>query len=85
MFGLGFGEIIIILFIALLFIGPKKLPELAKSLGKGLKEFKKATSDFTSEVHKVADIEESKPKVKTVEEKSESAQSSESDQNSTKS
>ncbi len=51
MFGLGFGEVVIILFIALLFIGPKKLPELAKSLGKGLKEFKKATSDFTAQIN----------------------------------
>ncbi len=50
MFGLGFGEIILILFIALLFIGPKKLPELARSLGKGLKEFKKATNEFTQQV-----------------------------------
>ncbi len=50
MFGLGFGEIIIILFIALLFIGPKKLPELARSLGKGLREFKKATSEMSEQI-----------------------------------
>jgi len=44
MFGLGIGEIVIILFVALIFIGPKKLPELAKSLGKGFREFQNAAN-----------------------------------------
>ncbi|MBP9674475.1 MAG: twin-arginine translocase TatA/TatE family subunit [Bacteriovoracaceae bacterium] len=43
MFGLGFGELLLILIIVLLFIGPKKLPELAKSLGRGIREFQKAS------------------------------------------
>jgi TatA/E family protein of Tat protein translocase len=47
-FGLSFWEIAIILAIALIILGPKKLPELARSLGKGLKEFRKATDDFKS-------------------------------------
>jgi TatA/E family protein of Tat protein translocase len=42
MFGLGFGEILIILFVALIFIGPKKLPEIAKGLGRGIKDFQNA-------------------------------------------
>ncbi len=45
---LGFQEIIVIFVIALLVFGPKKLPELGKSLGKGLREFRKATSDLKS-------------------------------------
>lgn len=46
MFNLGMIEILIILGVALLVLGPKKLPELARALGKGLAEFKRATSDL---------------------------------------
>ncbi|HEX4998089.1 MAG TPA: twin-arginine translocase TatA/TatE family subunit [Terriglobia bacterium] len=45
---LGFSELVIIFVIALLVFGPKKLPELGKSLGKGLREFKRATEDLKS-------------------------------------
>ena len=45
---LGFQEMIVVLIIALLVFGPKKLPELGKSLGKGLREFKKATNELKS-------------------------------------
>lgn len=50
MFGLGITEIAVILFIALVFIGPKKLPELAKGLGKGMREFQNAMSGITTAV-----------------------------------
>ncbi|HWW02549.1 MAG TPA: twin-arginine translocase TatA/TatE family subunit [Candidatus Acidoferrum sp.] len=43
LFNLGGGEIILILAIVLILFGAKKLPELAKGLGQGIKEFKKAT------------------------------------------
>ena len=46
MFGIGMPEMLLILAIALIVIGPKKLPDLAKSLGKAMGEFKKATREL---------------------------------------
>jgi sec-independent protein translocase protein TatA len=51
LFNLGGGEIILILAVVLLMFGAKKLPELAKGLGQGIKEFKKATNDMSNEMH----------------------------------
>jgi len=53
MFALGFiggWELILILAVVLLLFGAKKLPELAKGLGSGIKEFKKASRDVTNEI-----------------------------------
>jgi TatA/E family protein of Tat protein translocase len=59
MFGLGFGELIIVFIIALIFIGPKKLPELAKGLGQGLKEFQKAAKGFSDQMQEtVKDVKD---------------------------
>lgn len=55
MFGLGAGELFLIFVIALLFLGPKKLPELAKGLGQAMREFQKAREDMMTEMHKPAD------------------------------
>ncbi len=46
MFGIGFQEMLIILVVVLIFFGPKRLPDLAKSLGKGIAEFKKASEEI---------------------------------------
>jgi len=46
MFGIGMPELLLILVVALIVLGPKRLPELARSLGKGLAEFKKSTEEL---------------------------------------
>jgi sec-independent protein translocase protein TatA len=63
MFGLGFGEILIVLLIALIFIGPKKLPELAKGLGKGIRDFQNAAKGFSDHVQETVN-ESPKPELK---------------------
>jgi sec-independent protein translocase protein TatB len=50
MFGIGPTELVVILVVALLVLGPKRLPEIARALGKGLAEFRRATADVTSEL-----------------------------------
>ena len=55
LFNLGGGEIILILALVLILFGAKKLPELAKGLGTGIKEFKKATRDVTDEMASAMD------------------------------
>ena len=49
MFGVGIPELVVIFLVALIFLGPKQLPEVAKLLGKALAEFRKATDDISAE------------------------------------
>lgn len=51
---LGFGEILLIVIAALVIFGPSKLPEMGRSMGNAIREFKKATQAITEEVTKVA-------------------------------
>jgi Tat protein translocase TatB subunit len=51
MFGIGLPELILIMAVALIVVGPDKLPELAKSLGKGIVELKKAASTLKESLH----------------------------------
>ena len=52
-FGLGWGEIIVIALLILLLFGGKKIPELMKGLGKGVKSFKKGMSEVEEEIDEV--------------------------------
>ena len=67
MFGLGIGELLVIFVIALVVFGPKKLPEIGRSVGRAMAEFKKASQEFQEsmreemkEVEKTAQLDELK-------------------------
>jgi Tat protein translocase TatB subunit len=62
MFGLGMPEILLILAIALIVIGPQKLPEVAKMLGKAMGEFKRSAQDLKDSIDIETTVKEAKPK-----------------------
>ncbi len=61
MFGIGFPELILIMAVALIVVGPDKLPELAKSLGKGIVELKKAASSLKESLNEEEEEEAKTP------------------------
>lgn len=58
MFGIGGSELIFIIFIVLMLFGADKIPEIARGLGKGMRQLKDATNDIKSEITKTADSNE---------------------------
>lgn len=64
MFGIGTPELLLILAVALIVIGPKKLPDLAKSLGRAMGEFKRATSDLKQSLEQESGLGEVRDKIK---------------------
>ena len=66
-FGVGLPEVTVILILALLIFGPKKLPELGKQLGKTLKSLKKASNEFQNEIDQVMKEEDKDESPKSIE------------------
>jgi TatA/E family protein of Tat protein translocase len=60
MFGIGMPELLLILAVALIVIGPKKLPDLARSLGKAMGEFQKATAELKESIQIDSELKEVK-------------------------
>jgi len=74
MFGIGMGEFILILIVGLIIFGPKNLPEVGKTLGKGLREFRKAQAALSATLEESANETPKKSEeVKPAEKKSEPA------------
>ncbi len=64
MFGLGFQELLLILLVILLLFGAKRIPEVMRSFGKGITEFKKGVKEIETEFNKVPPEKESKTEVR---------------------
>lgn len=64
MFGLGTQELIFIIIIILILFGPKKIPELMQSLGKGLRQFRKAQEEIQKDINNALNTEPKEDKKK---------------------
>ncbi|UZP67918.1 Sec-independent protein translocase protein TatB [Desulfovibrio mangrovi] len=58
MFGIGTTEILVILVVALIILGPKSLPKIARTLGKGMAEFRRVSTDFQRTINTEIELEE---------------------------
>ncbi len=77
------GKILLILFVLVIFFGPKKIPDIAQSVGKGIREFKKAMRDVSDEIQKPASEEpKAQSAPKAVDSSSSQSSKSESKSNS---
>ena len=66
-FGIGTGEILLVIVVALIIWGPKKLPEIAKTMGKAMRTLKKASNDLTTTLTREIDLKDDKPDKQTTE------------------
>lgn len=58
---IGFGEILVILLLGLIIFGPKRLPEMGRTVGRSLREFRRAAADLRAEIE--SDVDDDVPKV----------------------
>jgi sec-independent protein translocase protein TatA len=63
-FGIGFGEVVLILVLALIVFGPGRLPEIARTIGRFSRNLKRMSSDFTTALTKEIDLEEEQNNLK---------------------
>lgn len=63
MFGIGFPELLLILALALIVLGPKRLPDLARALGRGIAEFKKATDELKESFQEETRVDEQRERL----------------------
>ncbi len=72
-FGMGFGEILLVVIIALIIFGPGKIPEVARTVGRTIRSLRKLTSDFTQTMNDELSIEEKKRLIRPKDESSDKA------------
>ncbi|WP_305041904.1 twin-arginine translocase TatA/TatE family subunit [Geoalkalibacter sp.] len=63
MFGIGMPELLLILAVALIVIGPKKLPDIARALGRGLAEFRRATDDLKHSINVESQVSDTRERL----------------------
>lgn len=79
MFGIGTTEILVILVVALIVLGPKSLPKVARTLGKGLAEFRRVSTDFQRTINTEIALDEHEKEKKAAEKKIFGEQNSETE------